>query len=134
MRGEIRTVLIAEDDDDILDLVSLHLDQAGYAVITVRDGQAAVSAAREYLPDLIVLDVVMPGLDGHQVLRRLRRDEATGKIPVILLTARAEPSAVRRGLAAGADDYIVKPFRSRELLSRIEAALARRTSVRGRRA
>jgi DNA-binding response OmpR family regulator len=130
MSGDIRTVLVADDDEDILDLVTLHLERAGYDVITVRDGRAALAAAREHQPDLVVLDVVMPRLNGHEVVRSLRGDESTRDIPVVLLSARVEEAEVRRGFVAGADDYIPKPFRSRELVTRIEATLARRLRVR----
>ena len=118
-------VLIADDDPDIRDLVAFKLEQAGFAVTAVDNGLAALSAARERPPDLVVLDVMMPGLSGIDVCRQLRAEPATATLPIILLTARAQEGDVEVGFGAGADDYVVKPFSPRELVSRVEAALAR---------
>jgi DNA-binding response OmpR family regulator len=117
--------LIADDDLDIRDLVAFKLEQAGYEVIAVDNGAAALSAARETPPDLAVLDVMMPGLSGIDVCRELHASPSTAALPVILLTARAQEGDVAVGFGAGADDYVVKPFSPRELLSRVEAVLAR---------
>ncbi|MBE2315598.1 response regulator [Solirubrobacter sp. CPCC 204708] len=122
-----RTVLVADDDEDILQLVSFRLERAGYTVVTASDGQQALAAAREHKPDLAVLDVMMPGLNGYEVTRQLRDDEATAAIPVILLTARVQEADVSRGFEAGADDYLRKPFSPQELRSRVQAILARRS-------
>lgn len=130
MSDDPRTVLVADDDEDILQLVSFRLERAGYTVVTAADGQQALAAAREHKPDLAVLDVMMPGLNGYEVTRRLRADEATATIPVILLTARVQEADVSRGFEAGADDYLRKPFSPQELRSRVQAILARRSSVR----
>ena len=130
MSEEPRTVLVADDDDDILQLVSFRLQRAGYTVVTAADGQQALTAAREQRPDLAVLDVMMPGLNGYEVTRRLRADPATAGIPVILLTARVQEADVSRGFEAGADDYLRKPFSPQELRSRVQAILTRRSSVR----
>jgi len=130
MSGEVRTVLVADDDDDILELVAFRLERAGYEVITARDGSQALAKAQEHRPDLAVLDVMMPGLNGYEVTRQLRAEEATRAIPVILLTARVQEADVSRGFEAGADDYLRKPFSPQELRSRVQAILARRSGVR----
>ena len=130
MSDDPRTVLVADDDEDILQLVSFRLERAGYTVVTAADGQQALAAAREHHPDLAVLDVMMPGLNGYEVTRQLRADAATAQIPVILLTARVQEADVSRGFEAGADDYLRKPFSPQELRSRVQAILARRSSVR----
>ena len=130
MSEEPRTVLVADDDEDILQLVSFRLERAGYTVVTAADGQQALAAARQHQPDLAVLDVMMPGLNGYEVTRQLRADPATAAIPVILLTARVQEADVSRGFEAGADDYLRKPFSPQELRSRVQAILARRSSIR----
>ena len=130
MSDEPRTVLVADDDEDILQLVSFRLERAGYTVVTAADGAQALAAARQHQPDLAVLDVMMPGLNGYEVTRQLRADPATAAIPVILLTARVQEADVSRGFEAGADDYLRKPFSPQELRSRVQAILARRSSVR----
>jgi DNA-binding response OmpR family regulator len=118
-------VLVADDDQDILELVALRLESAGYDVVRAADGEEAVRIAAESKPDLAVLDVMMPRLDGYDVTRRIRADEATSRTPVILLTARVEDTDVARGLEAGADDYLKKPFNPQELRARVEAILGR---------
>jgi DNA-binding response OmpR family regulator len=125
MSEDVRTVLVADDDDDILELVSFRLERAGYEVVTARDGAAALATAQERQPDLAVLDVMMPGLNGYEVTQRLRADDATREIPVILLTARVQEADVARGFEAGADDYVKKPFSTHELRERVQAALGR---------
>jgi DNA-binding response OmpR family regulator len=119
------TVLVADDDIDIRDLVVFKLKQAGYTVVAVGDGPAALGAARTAAPDLALLDVMMPGMSGVDVCRELRADPATARMPVILLTARVMEADVETGFAAGADDYVVKPFSPRELVSRVQAVLTR---------
>jgi DNA-binding response OmpR family regulator len=127
MSEDVRTVLVADDDEDILELVSFRLERAGYEVVTARDGAAALATAQERLPDLAVLDVMMPGLNGYEVTQRLRADDATRDIPVILLTARVQEADVNRGFEAGADDYLRKPFSPQELRARVQAIIARRS-------
>lgn len=119
-------VLVAEDDEDILALVVFDLEDEGYEVLTARNGKEAIRLAFERLPDLILLDVAMPGLDGYEVTRRLRADESTRGTPVVLLTARAQVKDVILGFEAGANDYVTKPFRPDELRTRLHAALGRR--------
>lgn len=124
--GDTRTtVLIADDDEDILELVRLGLTDQGFETIVARDGAAALALARERVPDLALLDVSMPELDGYQVTAALKSDPATDGIVVILFTARAAPLDVAKGFSAGADDYIVKPFTLRTLQDRVAAALDR---------
>jgi two-component system alkaline phosphatase synthesis response regulator PhoP len=119
-------VLIAEDDEDILAMVVFDLEDEGYEVLTARDGDAAVALALERRPDLVLLDVAMPGLDGYEVTRRLRAEESTCGTPVVLLTARTQVRDVILGFEAGANDYVTKPFRPEELRTRLQAALGRR--------
>ncbi|MER7002575.1 response regulator [Dactylosporangium sp. NPDC000555] len=118
-------ILVADDDMDIRDLVAFKLEQAGYDVVAVDNGLAALTSATENPPDLVVLDVMMPGMSGIDVCRQLRQEQGTKALPIILLTARAQEGDVEVGFGAGADDYIVKPFSPRELVSRVEAVLAR---------
>ena len=119
------TVLVADDDPDIRELVAFKLEQAGLEVTVAEDGPAALRAAQAAVPDVAVLDVTMPGLSGIDVCRALRGEPATAGVAVILLTARAMEADVAAGLGAGADDYVVKPFSPRELMSRVEAVLSR---------
>jgi DNA-binding response OmpR family regulator len=119
-------VLAADDDEDILELVAFRLERSGYTVLKARDGEEALQVARERLPDLAVLDVMMPKLDGFEVTRRIRSDGATKGMPIILLTARAQDADVQAGFDAGADDYLRKPFSPQELRARVQAILGRR--------
>jgi DNA-binding response OmpR family regulator len=119
------TVLLAEDDTDIRDLVTFKLRQAGYEVRAFEDGLSALASARDEVPDLALLDITMPGMSGLDVCRELRDDPATADMPIILLTARAQESDIETGFSVGADDYVVKPFSPRELVSRVQAVLAR---------
>lgn len=119
-------VLVADDDPDILALVAFRLEKAGYRVVTAADGEQALALARERLPALAVLDVMMPRLTGYEVTKQLRAGETTRDIPVILLTARVQDADVARGFEAGADDYIKKPFSPQELRARVQAILGRR--------
>jgi two-component system response regulator MtrA len=119
-----RLVLIADDDEDILALVRATIERSGHEVMTVADGEAALSAMAERRPDLAVLDVAMPELDGLEVLRRLRADDETRDLPVILLTAQAQAADVERGFATGASAYVRKPFSPRDLATRVDELLA----------
>jgi two-component system alkaline phosphatase synthesis response regulator PhoP len=115
-------ILVVDDEQNILDLVSSYLRQEGYEVHTALDGPSGLRAARAFKPDLIVLDVMLPGMDGIELLTRLRRES---DVYVILLTARSEETDKIVGLSVGADDYLTKPFSPRELVARVKAALRR---------
>jgi DNA-binding response OmpR family regulator len=115
-------VLVADDDEDILQLVVLRLGRSGYDVVSATDGESAVELAMARCPDIVVIDVAMPRLDGLEITRILRAREETASIPILLLTARTRDVDVELGLAAGADDYVTKPF-SPELLAQRVAAL-----------
>jgi DNA-binding response OmpR family regulator len=114
-----------DDHRDLVELVRLHLEKEDYEVQDASTGDAALAAALNAPPDAILLDRSMPGLDGLEVCRRLRRDERTASVPVILLTARASEAERVAGFEAGADDYMTKPFSPRELVARVRAALRR---------
>ena len=122
---DAKLILVADDDDDVRELVVFRLERAGYDVVTAADGEQAVELARERHPDLCVIDVMMPKLDGYQVTRRLRETEGLSTVPVLLLTASVQEAAVAEGFEAGADDYVKKPFSPQELLDRIATVLAR---------
>lgn len=116
-------VLCADDDEDILSLVSLRLRRAGFDVATATDGDAAVEIARAQRPALVVLDVMMPKRTGYEVLAELRSDESLREMKVILLSARVQESDVARGLEAGADAYLAKPFKAQDLVTAVEELL-----------
>jgi DNA-binding response OmpR family regulator len=122
-------VLVADDEEDIRALVAFRLERAGYEVITAADGEEALTLATNRLPDLIVLDMMMPKANGLEVTRSLRGHEATKAIPVILLTARAQEADVASGFEAGVDDYVKKPFSPKDLQLRVQALLERRAST-----
>ena len=118
-----QTVLVADDDPDIQSLVVLRLERSGYRVLRASDGQEALDLALSELPDLAVLDITMPKLDGCEVTRSLRAHAETVAMPVILLTARVQEDDVERGMAAGATDYVKKPFSPQELGARVTSIL-----------
>jgi DNA-binding response OmpR family regulator len=118
-----RLILIADDDEDILELVRLRLTRSGYETVLARNGAEALEAARERQPDVALLDVSMPAVNGYEVSAALKSDPRTKHIPVILLTARAQTADVTKGFEAGADDYITKPFSPQALQIRVAAAL-----------
>jgi DNA-binding response OmpR family regulator len=124
-RRETPLVLVADDEEDIRALVAFGLKRAGYEVITAADGEEALLLATTRLPDLAVLDMMMPKATGLEVTRSMRKDATTKDIPVILLTARAQEADVSLGLEAGADDYVKKPFSPRDLQTRVHALLDR---------
>ena len=118
------TVLVCDDDPVIVNLLQVNFEIEGYDVIPATGGEAGLAQARSARPDVIVLDVMMPGIDGLEVARRLRADDDTRRIPIIMLSAKAQSSDIEAGLAV-ADDYVTKPFEPLELLERVEAILAR---------
>ncbi len=126
MSGE--RILVVDDEPDILSLLVYQFSREGYRVSTAVNGQSAISTARDERPDAVVLDLMLPDVDGYQVLKTLREDEDTREIPVLLLTARKEEEERIRGFEHGADDYVTKPFSARELVLRVQALLRRATS------
>ena len=119
------TILIVEDEQDVLDLVVYHLKKAGYHTATARDGATGLTKARDLLPALLVLDLMLPQLEGTEVCKRLKADPKTTHIPIIMLTAKAEEVDRILGLELGADDYVTKPFSPRELVLRVKKLLER---------
>ena len=118
-------ILVVDDEPDIIELVEFNLKQAGYAVSTATDGAEALKKARAQTPDLIVLDVMLPEMDGFEICKTLRLDPVTAKLPIVMLTAKAAEIDRVLGLELGADDYLTKPFSPRELLLRVKKILAR---------
>jgi DNA-binding response OmpR family regulator len=122
MSPVVRRVLVVEDDRVINQAVSERLGAEGYDVVRAYDGPGAVAAYGEHAPDVVVLDVMLPGYDGHEVCRRIQADRP---VPVLMLTARVDEADILVGLGVGADDYLTKPFRMRELVARVAALLRR---------
>ena len=122
-RSRSKTVLIVEDDPDIRELVAYKLTRGGFAVTEAADGLAALQAARERPPDAVILDIRLPRLSGIEVCRELRAAPATAAVPIIMLTGAVRLQELEQAYAAGATDYLVKPFSPRELQRRVEAAL-----------
>ena len=120
-----RKILVIEDERDILDLVRHYLEKEGFRTRTVADGAGGLAAARQERPDLIVLDLMLPGMDGLELCKKLRADPATAITPVIMLTAKADETDRIVGLELGADDYLTKPFSPKELVARVKALLRR---------
>jgi two-component system, OmpR family, alkaline phosphatase synthesis response regulator PhoP len=118
-------ILVIDDEKDILELVRYNFEKEGFLVMGAADGEAGLSAAARDVPDLVLVDLMMPGMDGLEVCRRLRSDSRTAAIPIIMLTARSAESDRVVGLELGADDYVTKPFSPRELAARVKAVLRR---------
>ncbi len=118
-------ILIVEDDKDISKMVDYNLKKEGYRTISARDGEDAIEAAHSDRPDLILLDLMLPGIDGLEVCKQLKKESKTAGIPVIMVTAKSQESDKVVGLELGADDYVTKPFSVRELLARVKAVLRR---------
>lgn len=125
------SILIVEDDENIQQLVGYNLAKAGFHVLYAENGEQALATVKREQPDLLVLDLMLPGLNGFEVCRILRKDPQTRSLPIIMLTAKSEENDVSAGLDLGADDYITKPFSPRILVSRIKAALRRRDELSG---
>jgi two-component system phosphate regulon response regulator PhoB len=119
------TILAVDDEEDVLELVRYNLDKNGYKVQTAASGEEAIEKARAKLPDLIILDIMLPGINGLDVCKKLKSDPKTEKIPVIMLTAKGEESDIVTGLEIGADDYIAKPFSPKVLVARVRRILHR---------
>jgi len=130
MIDQKKFVLIVEDEEDILALLHFNLIKAGYNAECAADGEDALKRIAARTPDLILLDLMLPGIDGLEICRRLRNDEKTREVPIIMLTARSEEEDVVRGLELGADDYVTKPFSFKVLLARIQSVLRRRSELR----
>ncbi len=120
-----RTILVVDDEPRIVDLARDYLEHAGFAVLTATDGPTALATARDKAPDLVVLDLGLPGLDGLDVTRQLRQGQSTSALPIVMLTARDDELDKLLGLELGADDYLTKPFSPRELVARVKAVLRR---------
>lgn len=123
-----KRILVVDDEPDAIELVAFNLKEAGFAVLSAEDGEAALEKARKFSPDLVVLDVMLPAVDGLEVCKILRRDPSTFALPIIMLTAKAGEIDRVLGLELGADDYVTKPFSPRELVLRIKNLLSRRES------
>ncbi len=119
------TILVVDDDPVIQKLLSVNFEMEGYRVVTASDGLDGLERVKEESPDLVLLDVMMPRMDGFEVTRRLKSDPATKEIPVVLLSAKAQSTDLQVGLDAGADDYVTKPFDPLELLDKVAALLGR---------
>jgi len=125
------TILIVEDDENIQQLVGYNLAKAGFNVLYADNGEQALASVKRELPDLMVLDIMLPSLNGFEVCKILRKDPQTRTLPIIMLTAKGEENDVTSGLDLGADDYITKPFSPKILVSRIKSALRRREELSG---
>jgi len=118
-------IMIVEDDPDICEILSFNLEQEGYDIEIFHNGQKAMDSLQEIPPDIILLDLMLPGLNGLEFTRAIRKDEELKNLPIIMITARSEEMDVLHGLEQGADDYITKPFRPKEVIARVKALLRR---------
>jgi two-component system phosphate regulon response regulator PhoB len=122
----MKSILVVEDEKDIVDLIEYHLKQSGFSVISALDGPSGLEVARKRRPSLVILDLMLPGMDGKDICRALKSNPLTQSIPVLILTARAEEMDRVIGFELGADDYVTKPFSPRELVLRVKAILRRK--------
>jgi two-component system phosphate regulon response regulator PhoB len=120
-----RHIIVVEDETDLAELIALHLRREGYRVGVHGDGTEGMRAIERDPPDLVVLDLMLPGMDGFEICRQMRRDERTAAVPILVVTARGEDADVVTGLELGADDYVVKPFSPRVLVARVRALMRR---------
>jgi two-component system, OmpR family, alkaline phosphatase synthesis response regulator PhoP len=120
-------ILVVEDEEDILELLRYNLTKEGFRVTGVTSGEDALRSARTLLPDLVLLDLMLPGMDGLEICRHLKQDNRTQQVPVVMVTAKGEEADIVTGLELGADDYVTKPFSPRVLLARVRSVLRRRT-------
>ena len=119
-------ILAVEDEDDILDLLRFNLTREGYRFTGVRDGESALRSIGQKLPDLVILDLMLPGMDGLEICRALKRDPRTARVPILMATAKSEDADIVTGLELGADDYLTKPFSMKVLVARVRTVLRRR--------
>ncbi len=126
MSAAKKRVLVVDDEKEILEIVQYNLEKNGYDALCVASGEQALAAAKKWSPDIVVLDLMLPGIDGLDVCRKLKSDEETRNIPIVMLTAKGEDADIVAGLELGADDYVVKPFSPRVLAARLRAVLRRR--------
>jgi len=124
------TILIIEDEKDILELIAFNLECTGYKVFKASNGEDGLKIANSEMPDIIILDLMMPGIDGFDVCRKLKQEKLTRNIPIIMLTARGEDTDIVSGLELGAEDYVTKPFSPKILIARIRAVLRRSSDVK----
>jgi two-component system, OmpR family, alkaline phosphatase synthesis response regulator PhoP len=126
-----RRIIVVEDEEDLSDLLALHLRREGYLVSCHGDGAEAMAAIEREVPDFVVLDIMLPGLDGFEICRRMRRDERLSEIPILVVSARGEDADIVSGLELGADSYVVKPISPRVLVARVRALMRRGDSSPG---
>ncbi|WP_427338512.1 response regulator [Caloranaerobacter sp. DY30410] len=129
----LKKILIVDDEEHIIELIRFNLETNGYHVITANDGNEALKKIKEERPNLVILDLMLPSIDGIEICKILRKDKETEKLPIIMLTAKSEEIDMILGLEIGADDYITKPFSVRELLARIKAVLRRTQEIQEKR-
>ncbi len=122
-------ILAVDDEEDILELLRFNLTKEGFAVVCAASGEEALKSAHSHRPDLILLDLLLPGMDGLEVARRLKSDPATKEIPIIMVTAKGEEADIVTGLEVGAEDYITKPFSRKVVIARVRAVLRRKASA-----
>ncbi len=122
-------ILAVDDEEDILELLRFNLTKEGFAVVCAASGEEALKSALSHRPDLVLLDLLLPGMDGLEVARRLKNDPSTKEIPVIMVTAKGEEADIVTGLEVGAEDYITKPFSRKVLIARVRAVLRRKASA-----
>lgn len=128
---DMQSILIVEDEVDIANLISFNLERAGYSVAMAHDGNEGLQRILKEQPDLVILDLMLPSMDGYQVLKEMQRDTRSHSIPVLMLTAKGQTEDRIKGLESGADDYLTKPFSPKELLLRVQAILKRNRSNPG---